>query len=148
MDRKPISRFDHRNARPRGRVARALALAIAAVLHAAPASAQSQPQSRGELLYTTNCITCHTEQVHWRDRKLVRDWNSLSEQVRRWQDVASLGWQDEDILAVAVYLNERYYGFEPASRTGSLRTLAPAPSSARGSEGRLRVDGDGVARAP
>ena len=28
-------------------------------------------------------------------------------------------------LAVAIYLNERYYGFDPASGTGSLRTLAP-----------------------
>lgn len=57
--------------------------------------------------------------------KLVRDWSSLAEQVRRWQEIASLGWQDDDILAVAIYLNERYYGFDPASRTGSLRTLAP-----------------------
>ena len=122
MDRKPIVRSDQRRARRR-RLAEVLALV--AMLHTVQAPAQSP--SRGELLYTTNCITCHTDQVHWRDRKLVRDWSSLAEQVRRWQEIASLGWQDDDILAVAIYLNGRYYGFDPASRTGSLRTLAPVP---------------------
>lgn len=110
----------------RGRLGRHLAatLAVVAVI-LSPARAQPQPQSRGELLYATNCIACHTEQVHWRDRKLVRDWNSLGEQVRRWQEAASLGWRDDDILAVALYLNDRYYGFVPDKRTAALRTLAP-----------------------
>lgn len=26
-------------------------------------------QSRGELLYTTHCIACHTTEMHWRDRR-------------------------------------------------------------------------------
>ena len=103
-----------------GRLAASLAIAVA-TLNLAPAWAQS----RGELLYTTNCIACHTEQVHWRDRKLVRDWNSLTEQVRRWQDVASLAWRDDDIVAVALYLNDRYYGFDSADGKASLRSLGP-----------------------
>ncbi|SCK13544.1 hypothetical protein VAR608DRAFT_0801 [Variovorax sp. HW608] len=74
----------------------------------APAAAQS----RGELLYTTHCIACHTTQVHWRDRRLATDWNSLRAQVTRWQGVGSLSWSDEDIGAVTQYLNERYYGFK------------------------------------
>lgn len=109
-----------RGARLPSRFAASLAIAMA-TLNLAPAWAQS----RGELLYTTNCIACHTEQVHWRDRKLVRDWNSLTEQVRRWQDVASLGWRDDDIVAVARYLNHRYYGFDPADGKASLRSLGP-----------------------
>ncbi|MDQ7954823.1 MAG: hypothetical protein RET84_02890 [Pseudomonadota bacterium] len=107
-----------------GRLLAATLAAIAVIL--GPLPAQAQPQSRGELLYATNCIACHTEQVHWRDRKLVRDWNSLAEQVRRWQEAASLGWRDDDILAVALYLNDRYYGFVPDKGTAALRTLAPA----------------------
>lgn len=28
---------------------------------------------RGELLYATHCIACHSDKVHWRDKKLVTD---------------------------------------------------------------------------
>jgi mono/diheme cytochrome c family protein len=70
----------------------------------APASA-----ARGELLYTTNCIACHTAQVHWRDKRLVTDWASLTAQVNRWQANARLGWTSEEIVDVARYLNATYY---------------------------------------
>jgi cytochrome c len=30
--------------------------------------------SRGQLLYETHCIACHSTQVHWRDQHVVRDW--------------------------------------------------------------------------
>lgn len=76
------------------------------------AGAPAAAQSRGELLYTTHCIACHTAQVHWRDRRLATDWNSLGAQVTRWQAAGSLSWSDEDIAAVTQYLNERYYGFK------------------------------------
>jgi len=83
-------------------------------------SAQADTQSslhepgRGELLYTTHCIACHNSQVHWRDRRLVTDWASLRAEVRRWQKISGLVWNDEDNAAVARYLNEHYYLY-PAS---------------------------------
>lgn len=67
--------------------------------------------SRGESLYETHCITCHTGQVHWRDKKLATDWASLQVQVRRWQNFSSLGWGDDDVMAVARYLNARHYHY-------------------------------------
>jgi len=72
-------------------------------------------QTRGELLYSTHCIACHTTQVHWRDRRLATDWVSLQAQVARWQTAGSLNWSDEDIAAVTQYLNERFYGFKAPS---------------------------------
>jgi mono/diheme cytochrome c family protein len=79
---------------------------------AAAVQAQSPPaNSRGELLYTTHCVGCHTTQVHWRDRKLASDWASLTAQVERWQKNANLGWGGDDIDAVARYLNAAYYRF-------------------------------------
>jgi mono/diheme cytochrome c family protein len=72
----------------------------------------TRAQSRGELLYTTHCIACHTSQVHWRDRKLVTDWDTLKAQVRRWQGAAMLGWSEADIVDVARHLNGAYYHFE------------------------------------
>ena len=91
-----------------------LAAAIAAWAIGAQAEAKTQRDpSRGELLYTTHCIACHTEQVHWRDKKLARDWTSLRLQVRRWQGNAALGWNNADVAEVTRYLNTRYYHFQP-----------------------------------
>jgi mono/diheme cytochrome c family protein len=112
------------------RMAGLAVLAALAALHGSPLRAQTQSQSRGELLYNANCVACHNEKMHWRGRKLVNDWESLAEQVRRWQQASSLGWRDDDILEVSRYLNDRFYGFTPRNTTGLLKSSAPAPSAA------------------
>jgi mono/diheme cytochrome c family protein len=81
-------------------------------------------QSRGELLYATHCIACHTTEMHWRDRRSASNWPSLKAQVRRWQDAAALAWSDGDILDVSRYLNETIYHFE--------QTADPVSSSGQG----------------
>jgi mono/diheme cytochrome c family protein len=74
-------------------------------------------QSRGELLYTTHCIACHSTQMHWREQRRATDLDSLKEQVRLWQGRALLSWTEEDIVEVTRYLNQRIYHFdEPAVR--------------------------------
>ena len=99
-----------------------IALACAAAIsHAQPAPAppQSVPApSRGELLYTTHCIACHTTQMHWRNNKLAYDWPSLKAQVQRWQGNAGLQWGDADITEVARYLNDTIYNYQ-AERVSS-----------------------------
>ncbi|CAN7735355.1 MULTISPECIES: c-type cytochrome [unclassified Variovorax] len=108
----------------------ASALLAACVLASALACAPTaSAQSRGELLYATHCIACHTTQVHWRDRKLATDWNSLKLQVRRWQAVAALDWSEEDVLEVTRHLNDSFYGFTPASNT--VGVLVPAAHRSR-----------------
>lgn len=72
-------------------------------------------QSRGELLYRTHCLECHTEQRHWREKQTVRDWPSLRAQVRFWQAQAKLGWDDDDVTSVVNYLNDTHYRLPPAS---------------------------------
>ena len=84
-------------------------LFVLAVL--APAHAQTTAPSRGQLLYGTHCIECHTTQMHWREQRLARDWPSLKAQVRRFQELAGLAWSDEDIDAVARHLNDTIYHF-------------------------------------
>ncbi len=85
------------------------------------ALAQTGPaQSRGELLYTTHCIACHTTRMHWRSDRLVSEWTSLNAQVRRWQGNAGLQWGDADVIEVARYLNETIYNFpEPHPHSGA-----------------------------
>jgi mono/diheme cytochrome c family protein len=73
------------------------------------------PVTRGQLLYDTHCIACHDAQVHWRDNKLVTDWDSLKEQVRRWQLRAGQGWTEAEIVEVARYLNGVFYRYPQTS---------------------------------
>lgn len=93
----------------------------------AAAAVPALAQSRGELLYTTHCISCHTTEMHWRDKRAASDWSSLKFQVRRWQGAASLGWSEGDVVEVARYLNETIYRF--ASTTDPVSS-APAGSVA------------------
>jgi mono/diheme cytochrome c family protein len=89
-------------------------LPIIFILLGNPAYAGSQPlpdATRGELLYSTHCIACHSMQVHWRDKKLVSDQNSLQAEVRRWAKISRLAWSEDDIEEVARYLNVRYYHY-------------------------------------
>ena len=86
------------------------ALLVAGSLAFAQRTPNTEP-SLGEQLYSTQCDSCHTTQVHWRDKRIAKDWPGLVAQVRRWQSNAGLGWTDEEVLEVARYLNVRYYHF-------------------------------------
>lgn len=70
-----------------------------------------QDRSRGQLLYETHCVSCHGKEIHWRDKKLVRDWSSLVAQVQRWQRNGGLGWSSEEVEDVARYLDATIYRF-------------------------------------
>lgn len=76
-------------------------------------------QARGQLLYATHCISCHTTEMHWRDKKVAVDWTSLRFQVRRWQDNAGLGWSEADIQDVTRYLNESIYHYTETSTSST-----------------------------
>jgi mono/diheme cytochrome c family protein len=99
-----------------------LLLAVLFTLFGNLADAETQPMrdaARGELLYATHCVACHGAQVHWREKKIATDWTSLQAQVRRWQEASGLGWSDQDIAAVALYLNALHYRYPaPESHAG------------------------------
>lgn len=89
-------------------------LAVLFVSFGSLAHADAQPMgdaTRGELLYSTHCIACHSDKIHWRDKELVTDWKSLQSEIDRWQGVSGLQWSDEDIADVARYLNALYYRY-------------------------------------
>lgn len=75
-----------------------------------------QSATRGQLLYLSNCNACHSTQIHWREQKLVTGWNSLRQQVRRWQAIAGLKWSDEEIDDVAHYLNTLFYSYQDTAQ--------------------------------
>ena len=93
---------------------RRVAITLAATTVGTWAQAQPTPEAvstRGELLYSTHCIECHTTEMHWRAQRQARDWDTLKAQVRRWQAVVSLRWSEADINDVARYLNDTIYQF-------------------------------------
>jgi len=67
--------------------------------------------TRGSMLYDNHCIQCHTQQVHWREKKMATDWKSLIAQVDRWQRASGLEWSKKDIEEVSRYLNGKYYHY-------------------------------------
>lgn len=76
------------------------------------ADAQPAPApTRGELLYANHCIACHNSYVHWRDKRLAKNWKLLQAEVRRWQNYSELRWSNDDVMAVARYLNTLYYHY-------------------------------------
>lgn len=76
----------------------------------------------GRILYDAQCNGCHLKEIHWRDRKVARDWPSLVREVRRWQQNSGLAWSDDEVLAVARYLNATWYRF-PADAGKDLAKL-------------------------
>ena len=50
-------------------------------------SPRAEP-GRGALLYDAACVACHKREVHWRDKRVVKDWPGLLREVARWQRIA------------------------------------------------------------
>lgn len=93
------------------------------------ACAQTLPtETRGELLYSTHCVTCHTTQMHWRNDRQAFDWDSLKFQVWRWQGNAGLAWNEADIAEVSRHLNETIYHYPPLNRVGLVTPQKPSPN--------------------
>lgn len=64
---------------------------------------------RGQLLYETHCVACHTTQAHWRDNSIVGAWSDVLAQVERWQKNSGQQWDPSEVGDVAAYLNAVYY---------------------------------------
>ena len=121
---------------PHSKSSHAGAVGVGALLGALLLAPAAQAQSRGELLYSTHCITCHTSQMHWRDKRVATDWSSLNREVRRWQDASGLGWSESDIEDVTRYLNETIYRYPPMAAPftrlePSVPDLSPAVAARR-----------------
>jgi mono/diheme cytochrome c family protein len=97
----------------------AAATLVAAFALPLPALAQDKaPRQRGELLYSTYCIGCHTTQAHWRDKRVAKDFKGLTEQVQRWQANSGQNWNEADIREVVNHLNRTYYKFPGSTDKG------------------------------
>jgi len=86
--------------------------AVAAALALAASTAAAQPAlDRGRALYETRCIACHEKSVHQRASRRADGFAALRAEVARWSGTIGGEWKAEEIDAVSVYLNDRYYKF-------------------------------------
>ena len=74
-----------------------------------PASVNVLDRQRGALLYDSQCVACHSTQMHWREHSIVGSWRELLMQVERWQKNAGQQWNASEIADVAAWLNASYY---------------------------------------
>src|SRR6478752_8281435 len=107
---------------------RVLAPVLALVL-ATSGHAQDAGATRGQLLYEAHCIQCHTEQMHWRDARVARDWATLRAQVEAWQMRSGQRWTAEDVDAVARHLNTTIYHYPPAKEQADAGAARPVSAA-------------------
>lgn len=86
-------------------------LLAAALLVAVSSAATAGDAARGRLLYETRCTGCHATSVHGRAKRTVAGCDALRAEVERWGRQSGPRWSADDVDDVALWLNERYYGF-------------------------------------
>lgn len=67
---------------------------------------------QGRALYEKNCVSCHDASVFTRADRRVKSFEGLVAQVQRCDTAIGLRWFEEDVMAVAEYLNRNYYKFQ------------------------------------
>jgi hypothetical protein len=78
----------------------------------------TEEAKKGELLHTMKCMTsCHTDSVYIRENRTITHYEELKTQVERCTKSLGIGWwpDDEEMLAVITFLNEKYYKFDKLS---------------------------------
>jgi len=85
-------------------------LAIALPLLVPAAAAAPSP---AEPLHQAHCLGCHGPEVYTREDRKLTSLPGLHRQVQRCELALGLKWFDEEIGAVADYLNEHYYRLGP-----------------------------------
>ena len=84
----------------------AAGLALATLLPATASAAD------GAGLHQGHCVSCHGTEVYTRDDRRVTTRPGLTKQVQRCELALGLGWFEEDVDAVAEFLNQRFYQFK------------------------------------
>jgi len=108
------------------------ALAAACLCACAALAAEPRDPDRGRLLYEVQCFACHSNQAHWRNKRVVQSWRQLIDEVGRWERSAGQSWSEEDIHDVAAYLNGLYYRL-PCPTPGCEGTRAARDGAPHGS---------------
>ncbi|NJO16241.1 MAG: cytochrome c [Thioploca sp.] len=67
---------------------------------------------QGKQLHNTNCVSCHDTSLYTRENRMIKRYESLKTQVQRCATNLNKPWFDDEVDAVAAYLNTNYYLFK------------------------------------
>ena len=67
---------------------------------------------QGKQLHNTNCVSCHDTSIYTRENRMIKRYESLKTQVQRCATNLNKPWFDDEVDAVAAYLNANYYLFK------------------------------------
>ncbi len=67
---------------------------------------------QGKQLHNTNCVSCHDTSIYTRENRMIKRYESLKTQVQRCATNLNKPWFDDEVDAVADYLNKNYYLFK------------------------------------
>jgi len=87
-----------------------LAFAMAALL-AAPLALGADAE-HGRALYELRCMSCHSESVHGRQKRVAASFDDVRAWVVRWNEHLGLRWSADEIDDVAVHVNATYYRYK------------------------------------
>ena len=87
------------------------------ILTVVPSAVLAAPDvERGKALHDANCTACHSSmfggdatRIYTRPDRRVKSREGLTRQVQRCNHSLGLQWFDDDVEAVAEYLNQTYY---------------------------------------
>ncbi|MDM7322569.1 MAG: cytochrome c [Gammaproteobacteria bacterium] len=86
------------------------AAALAAIL-IAPA-AQAADLTLGKKLHSENCIKCHGAEKYSAPDRKVNSMSTLKTYVQGCATNLSLSWFEDEVEAVATYMNKEFYKFK------------------------------------
>ena len=88
----------------------ALSFIVVTSVHASQFSAGDA--ARGQELHQANCTRCHDAAIYTRPDRIVHSYAQLRDRIQLCELSAELGWFEEEVEDVAVFLNSTYYKFE------------------------------------
>lgn len=89
---------------------------VAFIAGCAASLAVAADPDRGRALYDTHCGNCHSVSVHGRAARVATNFEEIRGWVARWKENLALGWADDEIDDVALYLNNSYYRYSCPTR--------------------------------
>ncbi|MFZ5536102.1 cytochrome c [Thiofaba sp. EF100] len=87
------------------------AAALTATLLMAPAT-QAADLALGKKLYSENCVKCHGAEKYSRPDRKVHSMSTLKTYVQGCATNLSLSWFEDEVDAVAAYMNKEFYKFK------------------------------------
>ena len=86
-------------------------ITLSAIVFTLLGSSTALQAEEGKALYAKNCTACHGTEVFTRPNRRTKNLTELKARVKQCIFAVESNWFDEDINAVANYLNTSFYKF-------------------------------------